>query len=457
MRFGLGQQPGTLRRRVTVAFAVGALAVSVLFAGATYTLTRDVLLQQRERAVLRQAFVDAGVVRAQLSTAGTKPPEALEALDTNGAIGVLIHQRGEWFTSSLEVGSAAVPRSLQETTAAGSAAYTPARVRGKPALVVGVPVASVGVEFYEIRPLDDVQQTLRTLAMVLAGGAAVAVALAAALGARSSRRVLQPLAPLAGTAAAIASGQLSSRLPETRDPDLAAIVGTFNSMVDALQQRIERDSRFAADVSHELRSPLTTLVGAVDLLHARAHELSPNGRRALTLVGEEVHRLHRLLEDLIDLSRADPRAIQQSARPVDVVELVRGVLAERRIEPEVVVDGARPHLVCGDPRALRRLVTNLVDNAERHAGGVTTARVGRDAEHVTVAVEDSGPGVPASDRERVFDRFATLGAARGTSSSTGLGLALVRETATAHGGSAWYDERPAGGARFVVRLPEHTP
>lgn len=445
--------PVSLRRRVTVAFALGGLAVSVLFASATYALTRGFLLDQRERTVLRQAFVDASVLRGQLSTAGTTPSQALATLDPQGAVAVLIHRDGEWFSSSLDVDAGAVPARVVAAAENGQVAYAPAVVLDTPSLVVGIPLPSEAAVVYEVRSQAEVSATLRTMAAVLGAGAAAAVLLAALFGARSSRRVLRPLDPLAGTAAAIASGQLSTRLPETTDPDLAVVVGSFNAMVDALQHRIERDSRFAADVSHEMRSPLTTLVGCVDLLQNRRDELSPAGRSALQLVEQELHRLRRLLEDLIDLARADPLAVAQTARTVDLEDLVRHVLVDRHLPPGLLHADAGPHPVHGDPRALARVVANLVDNGERHGRGLSALSLVRDGDQIELAVDDAGPGVPTADRERIFERFATLGAARGSTSSSGLGLALVRETAVAHGGSVRCTGRSGGGTRFVLRIP----
>lgn len=446
----------SLRQRVTAAFAIGGLAVSVLFAGATYALTRSFLLEQRERSILRQAYLDAALLRDRLSTAGTEPADALSALDPQGATAVLVRRGDEWFSSSLDVDSDAVPEALRGRVGAGQVAFAPAQVLDEPSVVVGVPVPAVGVEVYEVRSMLEVNQTLRTLALVLLAGAAAAVLLAAALGARSSRRVLQPLDPIAGTAAAIAAGELSTRLPATADPDLATIVGSFNSMVDALQQRIERDSRFAADVSHELRSPLTTLVGCVDLLAVRRDELSPSGRTALDLVTGELERLRRLLEDLIDLSRADPGAVRETARPLDLAELVRQVLTDRHLPQSLLAVAPEGLVVLADRRALARVVSNLLDNAQRHGGGVLAVHIEREEQAVVLSVSDSGPGVPPEERERIFERFATLGGARGSTSSSGLGLSLVRETVQAHGGSVWCTGRPGGGARLLVRLPAMT-
>nr|WP_269204468.1 HAMP domain-containing sensor histidine kinase [Motilibacter deserti] len=328
-----------------------------------------------------------------------------------------------------------------------------ADVLGTPSVVVAIPVPSVDAVVYEVSPLAELRTTLRALAVVLGAGAAVATLLAAVLGLRASRGVLRPLDPMAGTAAAIASGELSRRLPRTDDPDLATIVGSFNSMVDALQQRIERDTRFAADVSHELRSPLTTLVGSVDVLVSYRDQLPARSVRALDLVTAELDRLRMLLEDLIELSRADPEAVRKAARPLDLRELVEAALVADGDSPALLRAASGPFVVEGDPRALRGVVTNLLHNADRHGGGVVGVSLERADGSVLLAVEDAGPGVPVAERERVFERFATLGGARGSASSTGLGLALVRETVEAHGGAVWCSARPQGGARFVVSLP----
>nr|WP_269205110.1 HAMP domain-containing sensor histidine kinase [Motilibacter aurantiacus] len=328
-----------------------------------------------------------------------------------------------------------------------------ADVLGTPSLLVAIPVPAVEAVVYEVSPLAELQTTLRTLAVVLGAGAAAATLLAAVLGLRASRAVLRPLDPMAGTAAAIASGELSRRLPRTDDPDLATIVGSFNSMVDALQQRIERDTRFAADVSHELRSPLTTLVGSVDVLGTYRDQLPARSVRALDLVTAELDRLRRLLEDLIELSRADPEAVRKAARPLDLHELAAAALTDTGHTAALLHPDAGPHVVEGDPRALRGVVTNLLHNAEHHGGGVAAVLLEKTYDRVVLTVDDDGPGVPVPDRERVFERFATLGGARGSASSTGLGLALVRETVEAHGGAVWCAGRPEGGARFVVSLP----
>ena len=181
-------------------------------------------------------------------------------------------------------------------------------VRTVPPWWSGCRCPQVGAEFYEVAPLTELDGILRLLSGILLGGALLATAAGAGLGAWASRSVVTPLNRVATTAAAIAGGQLGSRLPATLDPELATIVASFNSMVDTLQQRIERDARLAADVSHELRSPLTTLVGSVDLLNARREDLHPRSRRALDLVTADLDRFRRLLDRLARVGSIRRRA-----------------------------------------------------------------------------------------------------------------------------------------------------
>jgi signal transduction histidine kinase len=442
-----------LRHRLVLAFALVALLVSAVFAISTYLLARGYLLAQRERAVQHQAFADATFVQRRLESAGADVSAVLTAAGTPAGHTIILKWRGQWYASSLDQGRDEVPMALRQQVTAGQPATQRYRTGDGPAVVVGVPVASVGADFYEIAPLAELDGTLRLLSSILVGGALLATAAGALLGAWASRSVVTPLNRVAVTAASIAGGELDSRLAATDDPELATIVGSFNSMVDTLQQRINRDARLAADVSHELRSPLTTLVGSVDLLNARRSELPERSQRVLDLVTADLQRFRRLLDDLLELSRADAGLDRRPTAIVDLDQLLRQVLGEVGADPSVL-DGATDVFVAADKPRLGRLFRNLFENAATHGGGLTSVRVERAADDVLVLVDDSGAGIRPEDRERVFERFATGATQRRSSSGTGLGLALVAETATAHGGAVWCSAAPGGGARFVVRLPE---
>jgi len=444
--------PG-LRARIVLAFAAGTLLVSAVLVGTTFALARGYLLGQREHALTRQAFADANVARSQLSSAGADLPSILGDLPSSGA-DIVVRRGGSWYSSGLDVGAHDVPESLRDVVASGSAGTVRTARAGTPRLVVGVPVPAVGIDFYEISPLTELQASLRTLATVLAAGAAAATAAGAAFGVWASRRAVRPLEQVADVATSIAAGDLATRLPPTRDPDLVAIVGSFNSMVDALAARIARDARFVGDVSHELRSPLTTLVTSVELLGSRRSELPERSRQALALVENELARFRRTIDDLLELARLDSGDDGEPTPAVSLSALAREALARRDGDALLRTDDDARTLARVDKGRLERALSNLVDNAERHGGGVRGVRVERVGDSVVVSVDDAGPGVPPEDRERIFERFARgSGAARRSLPGAGLGLAIVGETAAQAGGAAWCTTGPDGGARFSLSVP----
>ena len=448
-----GRRTLGLRHRLVLAFGLVALLVSAVFAISTYLLARGYVLAQRERVVQHQAFADAIFVQRRLESAGADVSAVLTAAGTPAGHTIILNWRGQWYASSLDQGRDAVPAALRQRVTTGQSATLRFQADHGPAMVVGVPVASVGAEFYEIAPLSELDGTLRLLSGILIGGALLATAAGAVLGAWASRSVVTPLNRVAVTAATIAGGELDSRLAATDDPELATIVGSFNSMVDTLQQRINRDARLAADVSHELRSPLTTLVGSVDLLNARRDELPERSQRVLDLVTADLQRFRRLLDDLLELARSDAGLDHRPTAHVDLDELLRQVLSEAGREPTILSGNTRVFVAADKPR-LSRLFRNLFENADTHGDGLSSVQVSRADGDVLILVDDSGSGVRPEDRERVFERFATGATQRRSSSGTGLGLALVAETAAAHGGAVWCTAAPGGGARFVVRLPE---
>ncbi|SDF66174.1 Signal transduction histidine kinase [Blastococcus aurantiacus] len=457
MRLALG--PRGLRARIVLGFAAVTLLVSVVLVTATFLLARSYLLDQREASLTRQAFADANVLNSRLATAGTDVGDLLAELVPSGGSDVVLRSGDDWYSSTLDVGARDVPGDLQDIVAGGEAGTVRIDAPDGPALVVGVPLSSAGVEFYGVGGLTELRQVLATLSAVLAASAVAATAAGAGFGVWASRRAVQPLEQVAGAATRIAGGELATRLPPTDDPDLVAIVAGFNSMVDALAARIERDARFVGDVSHELRSPLTSLVTSVEVLGARRAELSPRAGQALTLVEGELRRFRRMLDDLLQLARLDGDATAGTSVPVSMTALAREVLTATG-RPGGLLEGDPDEgtVVRADKNSLERAVRNLLDNADRHAGGPRRVAVQRREDAVVLAVDDAGPGVPVEDRERIFERFARgAGAARRSLPGAGLGLAIVAETAARHGGAAWVADGPDGGARFCLSLPAEGP
>lgn len=444
--------PLGIRATSTVSFAVLALAVSALLAIGTYLTARHYLVDQRQTTAARQTFVDASLVREGLLTAGASVSDVLDETSPPPGAVVIVNRGGQWYTSSLETGADDVPVEVRRLVGQGSAARSWADVMGQPAVVVGVPIPAVGVEFYELSPTTELESTLWTLAVVLGAFALATTIAGALLGGSASRRVVSPLRDVASAAAAIAAGRMTTRLPDTSDPDLAVIVGSFNTMVEALEERMQRDARFAADVAHELRSPVTTLMTSVAVLDSAPEEDAVRRRAATELVQREVRRLHRSLEHLLELGRLDAGVPEQEPEPVDLEELVRHTLEDTARQDVTRTTGPGAAPVRGSKAQLHRGLVNLLDNADAHGAGADAVEVRRVGDTVQVRVVDHGPGVPARERERVFERFARVGS-RGSSPGSGLGLSLVAEIARAHDGWVWCEETPGGGATFVLALP----
>ena len=241
----------------------------------------------------------------------------------------------------------------------------------------------------------------------------------------------------------------------------------FNDMADALQERIQREVRFTADVSHELRSPLTTVSTALAVLETRRSELSDRGRSALDLLAAEIDRFGKLVEDLLEISRNDTGAVID-LEPVSLAQIVlhAQMLSTVQTPVRIQVDSAAlgSH-VLGDKRRLERIIANLLDNADRYAFSAVAISLRREPAKppspaaLVLTVDDDGPGIPAKDRERLFDRFArgTAAPRRGAGGGAGLGLALVRQHVKLHSGTVSVETSALGGACFVVRIPEYSP
>ncbi|GAA2570957.1 sensor histidine kinase [Pseudonocardia hydrocarbonoxydans] len=448
----------SLRWRVAMAFGLVSLVLTGALATVTWNLASGYMLRQREDSAVLQATVDVRLVEASLRAGSGGLRDLLAGLTTDSGSTVLLEREDGWLTSGRQVDPAALPRPLMELAEAGVPARQRVVVDGVLVIAVTLPVATDGSTYVELFPLPELDRTFRFLSAVLIAGVATSAVLAVTLGSWLGRRALRPLTELTAAASRVAGGDLGTRLPDTADPDLAPLTSSFNRTAGALEARVRRDIRFAGDVSHELRSPLTTMANAAAVLERRRDELGGTSRQALDLLTGEVDRFQRMVVDLLEISREDPDA----ADPVDLLdlgELVAAALAVRPGPAPAVERAAAPVLVRGDRRRLDRVVVNLLDNADRYGGGPVRVGVTRHAGRARVEVDDAGPGVPEHLREQVFERFTrgTRAGRRGDDGGTGLGLALVAQHVDRHGGTVHVCDRPGGGARFVVELPEAAP
>jgi signal transduction histidine kinase len=452
-----------LRARITLAFTIGTTLLSVMMALITYGFARSNLLRQRDSSAVRQAQQNARFIELNLPS-NPQVKDLLRDLQTPASSSPLVFYRGTWSVLTGQNAPNDLPPSLvrrvQDESTAARMVYG---LRGRPVLAVGVPIPSSQASYFEIQSLTEVTSTLRSVGFSLIGASAITTALGVLLGTWVARRAVKPLADAAQAAKAIAGGRLDTRLDASDDPDLQMLASAFNGMASALEERVERDARFASDVSHELRSPLMTLAASVEVLQARREEMSERSQSALDLLVADVTRFQNLVEDLLEMSRIDAGALRLNREPLFVAEFVRHAVAVSSVRDACV--NVSPHaeelVIEGDKRRMARVVANLVDNARIHGGEPVEIAVSEDPDdpdgHVRIAVSDHGAGVPVEERTLVFQRFARgVGAGRrGLGEGTGLGLAIVEEHVKLHGGRVWVEDRAddGHGARFVIELP----
>jgi signal transduction histidine kinase len=300
--------------------------------------------------------------------------------------------------------------------------------------------------------LGDVHESTNALAVALVVLVPAVALLLAALVWWLVGRTLRPVEAIRREVADISGSALHRRVPVPAGNDeIASLARTMNTMLERVDDAAQRQARFVADASHELRSPLTRIRSEleVDIAGADSARLAATHRSVL----EETVQLQRLVEDLLQLARSETASGTRGA-PVDLDDIVLEQARRARHEGRVRVDitGVEAVQVVGHRPRLLRAVGNLVENAVRHARTTVTLSLAQRDGTAVLAVADDGPGIPADDRERIFDRFTRLDEAR-TPGGAGLGLAIAREIATHHGGTLVIDGSHPAGARFVLTLP----
>lgn len=303
--------------------------------------------------------------------------------------------------------------------------------------------------------LEEVDDSTAALLPPLLVGLPVLLLLVAGTTWVVTGRALAPVERIRREVEQVTADRLERRVPEPASRDeVNRLARTMNRMLARLQDSTERQRRFVADASHELRSPLAGIRQTAEVAVAHPGAL-PEGELAEAVL-EEAVRLQHLVEQLLVLTRADAGA----AGPRQEVDLDDLVLTDvRRLRAggdRVRIDtgGVGPARVVGDPVALGQVVRNLLDNAVRHATSRVAVHLTSEQGEAVLRIDDDGPGVPEADRERVFERFVRLDEARSRDAGgSGLGLAIVRSVVEAHGGRCDVEAAPLGGARFSVRLP----
>ncbi|WP_425450795.1 MtrAB system histidine kinase MtrB [Xylanimonas oleitrophica] len=482
-------------RVITSALAIGVVAVAVI---GTFLSTsiRDGLYDQRVQQLSAESTRASAQVRESFSSSPSTSTADVQALllqtvarlqgGASSADGAFLLSAGDAASAGLNaVGSpqglvSLVTPELRDATIDSEhqtwqsvqipAAYT-ASGHPEPGVVFGSvvePPSAGRFGMYLLYSLQPEQDTLRFVQRTLMLGGAAILALVGAITWLVTRQAVTPVRRAAATAARLADGHLSERMPGKGHDEMATLARSFNEMASSLQDQIRRmedlstaQRRFVSDVSHELRTPLTTIRMASEVIHASRDELDPAARRSAELLQTQLDRFEELLADLLEISRFDAGAAVLDVEQRDLAGIVAAVvdtatpLAERKGVFLSVELPDQPATADVDPRRVERILRNLVVNAVEHAeGGPVEITVGGDDRAVAVVVRDHGVGMTPQEVAHVFDRFWRADPARArTTGGSGLGLAIALEDARLHAGrlEAW--GRPGQGASFRLTLP----
>jgi signal transduction histidine kinase len=304
---------------------------------------------------------------------------------------------------------------------------------------------------------EAVEATARTVALLLACGAPVIVGVAAAASYRLVRRSLQSVDAIRSRVAEISASDLTERVPVPGSRDeISALAVTMNEMLARIEAGHRAQQRFVGDASHELRSPLTTIISGLEA--AEHHPELLDMEFASNILLPEAHRMRTLIDDLLLLARADEHRLVIRTEEISVDEVadaeVARALPDASCEIHTVINPVR---IVGDSAAISRVIRNLLDNAVRHATSRVEVCVGARDQQAIIVISDDGPGIASADRTRVFERFVRLDSDRSRSSGgAGLGLAIVAEVVAAHGGTVAIEGSPGRGTTVLVSLPQHT-
>jgi len=452
----------SLRTRLFLTFGLGTLLLSALLGTLTFFGVRDVLISQAQKTYLQQSYVNAALIRNTIYTAPLTLSNEVSSIQQSADSIVLLNIHGQWQTLNPLVPFLDISAAARNAAEHNQVTTETRMVQSELVYVVGIPIPAVQTQVFEVWQLDGLEHNLRVLLLVIGSAALFTTLLGASGGVWVSRRAVRPLTVVSDAAARIAGGDFATRLPTTHaGSEVEQLTESFNTMVNQLVTKLERDARFASDVSHELRSPLTALAMSASILEQHRDQLDPAAQQSLTLLSAEIQVFQGLIEDLIELSRSDAGANSLSLEVIPIAELTRQAVRSvtrrlggepPRVEVERELENAR---VLVDRRRFERIIANLMDNAQRYAGGVVAIRLLARGSRVELNVDDAGPGIADADLEHVFERFYRGRGAhdRSVVRGTGLGLALVREHVKSLEGEIRATQSPEGGARLQIELP----
>lgn len=476
----------SIRLRLTLWYVLLLAVILILFSGLLFAILSFSLFDEADRRL----EIRASEVNSSLSAAlqvQTEPrvfllrggrltlPDA-DAFATPGVFVQVSSLEGVALTRSENLGAQTLvvsPAILTRVTR-GESAFANVikdrvalRVYVAPLTVRNQTLAAVIVA----ESLQGVNETLRRLGILLVAGVGMALATAFVVGAILASSALAPIDRITQAAQTIAlSNDLSRRIEQKSSPDeVGRLAATFNQMLARIEELFRAQQRFVADVSHELRSPLTAIRGNLDLLRRGAGEDAAARETALAAIDSEALRMQRLVQDLLLLAQADA-GVQIQKQIVELDTLLLDVYRQARLTAsgvKVALGSEDQAQVVGDPDRLKQLFLNLLDNAIRYtpSGGAVTLSFACEGDAVRVEVKDTGAGIPEKDLPRIFDRFYRVDKARARDPSsfdsrsgssgggTGLGLAISKWIVDQHGGRIEVQSHVGKGSTFRVWLP----
>ena len=464
----------SIRLRLTLWYVSLLAVILIIFSGALYSVLAFSLYNEVDRTLETRAGevqrgVDAALqvqsdIRLLLMRGRFVLPSA-NVFATPGTYVQIMTPDGTVVSSSENLGTQtlSVDSSALNRVNEGDSVFSNSVVSSVPLRTYTAPLMArdqiVGV-IMVAQSIQPVLDTLRRLGTLLVIGILGGLAFASIVGALLARSALAPIDRMTQSAHGIANaGDLTRRIeqPKTRD-EVGRLASTFNEMLTRIEQLFRSQQRFVADMSHELRSPLTTIRGNLDLLKRGAFENNEEREVSLAAIDSESARMQRMVQDLLLLAQADA-GVEIRKQPVELDTLLLDVYRQTRMTAKgikVSLGNEDQAQVLGDPDRLKQLFINLVDNAIKYTpnGGEVTLAFERDTEWVRVAVADTGPGIPAQDLPKIFDRFYRVDKARARENGgTGLGLAIVKWIVDAHGGKIAVKSNLGKGTTFTVWLP----
>jgi two-component system sensor histidine kinase MtrB len=431
---------------VTAGMAAGALAVGTSLFVASY----------RIRAFHDRAFVDAERIVGRLETDATRTPESVA-----GGPEVLLVREGGVVATSPDLSLADVPAALRRvvTRRVGTPADATAKVGARTFTVVGIATETTP-EAYVFFGRDDLERSVRDFRLGVGVGWIIVVIVAAAAGTAFARRVLRPVSDAADAAGAVAARFLEVTPPAEGD-EFTRWTGSFDSLAAALEEKVtaladarDRERRFNADIAHDLRTPLGSVLTAATLLEQHLDDTPEQFHRSIALIVDGARRLRVIADNLLELHRLEAGVETADPDDIDLGALVDAIVRGNGWEDLVTVDAPAGVIAFADSQRVDRVVVNLLANSLRHGGGRARVSVRRDEAHVSMTVADDGPGIPPDSMAHLFDRYYKAPAA-GTEGSVGagLGLAIAWEQTRLLDGELSVTSVVGRGTRFTLRLP----